>query len=813
MLKKILASTTGANKNGASKVYYNGKQVYKAYIGSSLVYDVVNGRDFDFTYNSVNQKFTFTNWKQTVDGVANTTHFLVKDDPTIIVDLGAITGHNTTIKNISIPYNVSIANNSLVRAFYNCSNLTNASISNPSITNMAQAYYSCSNLKSSPFCGDKVTNMAQTYQSCHKLTGSPVCGPNVTDMSQTYAYCRNLTGEPVCGPNVTNMAQTYQSCHNLTGSPVCGPNVTNMSSTYQECYSLTGNAACGPNVTNMSKAYFYSYVPGKAACGNNVTNMSQAYAQCIKLAGPAACGPNVNNMYQAYYNCINLKGTPACGDKVFNMYQAYAYCSNLTGRPVIGNTVEIMTQAYYNCFNLTGAPICGKNIVAMSQAFANCYNLQGNMYLFSNFVEQADSVFKGRNTANRLNIYYNVGASSYSITTTHHTLRNAPLTGKTISWTDDRSANGCYYNAKENIYLYPMVNIKEIYKENELLVARYTMNSGANVVPEGTIEDIREVKVTSENYNPQFSLGTLGVDITSMKEITTSVGDFYYIDDYTDEFGYVQYRYGASDKDRVYLSVDSDTKNVFIDNMITSDSGPLEEVTLYIPGQVDFATMTTAEDTTNNNGTITRSVYLDESQAGKHPSSISFNGETNLLTIDKLKVDNIKDATSMFEGCTNLTHVNTSDWDTSKITKADYMFAGCSKLTKESFEGSSYGYDLKYESKTYTLNFNEEIKLFNYPSSEFNFITLSYPITEYEEGYRNFNPRIERDDMDGCTYYTFGNTEPVIITVYDDGSIYAYSDGPGGDFSLYLYNRHKHTFELPNVESASHIFDGCTNLL
>ena len=161
--------------------------------------------------------------------------------------------------------------------------------------------------------------------------------------------------------------------------------------------------------------------------------------------------------------------------------------------------------------------------------------------------------------------------------------------------------------------------------------------------------------------------------------------------------------------------------------------------------------------------------------------------------------------------CLRIHSVVTKDICTIKY--ADYMFAGCSKLTKESFESNYYVYDLKYESDTYTLNFNEEIKLFDYPSSEFNFITLDYPMTEFKEGYACFDPQIERSDVYECTYYTFGNTDPIVITVYDNGSVYAYTDGPGGDISLYLYNKHKYNFELPNVESASHIFDGCTNLL
>lgn len=861
MLKRILASTTGSNKNGASKIYYNGKQVYKAYIGSSLVYDVVNGRDFDFTYNSANQKFTFTNWKQTVDGVANTTHFLVKDDPTIIVDLGAITGHNTTIKNISIPYNVSIAKNSLVRAFADCSNLTNASISNPNITNMAYSFSSCSNLKSSPFCGDKVANMSFAYYNCYNLTGQPVVGKNVTNMAAAYANCYNVTGNPVCSNASVSMFEAFRACKNLTGAPVCSPKATSMLWCYYQCWNITGAPACGDKVTNFVQAYSYcNHLNGQPVCGNSVTNMFGTYSSCYNLTGSPVSGPNVVDMYNTYYACYNLTGSPACGPNVTNMSNTFYYCNNITGQPVCGDKVTNMHYAYYFCQNLTGYPVCGPNVVDFSAAYSRCYNISGPPVYKEKVTNMTSSYYQcwsltgpaiiGENVTAAQHAYCNCGnlssnayilsskipsvyncfaehakevvntiyvpANSTTLNACLATTQASSLTNTAITWTNEISTNGRYYNPTYNISICPVADVKQVYKENELLVARYTMNSGANVVPETTIEGKREVKVTSENWNPQFSLGTLGVDITSMEEITTSVGDFYYMDDYTDIFGYVEYRYGTSGKDRVYLSVDSDTKNVFIENMLTSDSEALEEVILYIPGKVDVTTMTTAEDTTNNNGTITRSVYLDASQAGKHPSSISFNGETNLLTVEKLRADSMTDTSHMFNGCSNLTSVSILDLDTSKILYADYMFAGCSKLTKESFvsENGDYVYDLKYKSNIYTLNSDEKIKLFDYTSSEFNFITLNNPITEHHiEGQLAFNPKIERSDMYECTYYTFGNTEPIVITVYDDGGVYAYSNGPSGDVSLYLYNRYKYSFELPNVVSASHIFDGCTKLL
>ena len=86
MKKTLLASKTGS-KNGSANIFMNGKEVYKIYHGRNLVYDVENGRDFDYTYNYQDQKFTFTNWKGTINGVPNTTDLIIPDDNTIIYNI------------------------------------------------------------------------------------------------------------------------------------------------------------------------------------------------------------------------------------------------------------------------------------------------------------------------------------------------------------------------------------------------------------------------------------------------------------------------------------------------------------------------------------------------------------------------------------------------------------------------------------------------------------------------------------------------------------------------------------------------------
>ena len=92
----------------------------------------------------------------------------------------------------------------------------------------------------------------------------------------------------------------------------------------------------------------------------------------------------------------------------------------------------------------------------------------------------------------------------------------------------------------------------------------------------------------------------------------------------------------------------------------------------------------TVEDITNDDNTITRSVYVKD--YNDQPPYLDFRGQTGLKSIDVLKMDTPENTSHMFEGCTNLETVNLSELDLNKIKIADYMFADCSKLTKESFD-------------------------------------------------------------------------------------------------------------------------------
>ena len=82
------------------------------------------------------------------------------------------------------------------------------------------------------------------------------------------------------------------------------------------------------------------------------------------------------------------------------------------------------------------------------------------------------------------------------------------------------------------------------------------------------------------------------------------------------------------------------------------------------------------------NETEDNGIYTVEITSDTDFSSCSFNGKNQLLTVEYLKVTSKVTSTfNMFNGCTNLTSLNLSNWNTSNVNAMNSMFYDCSKLT------------------------------------------------------------------------------------------------------------------------------------
>lgn len=355
---------------------------------------------------------------------------------------------------------------------------------------MVNAYYNCPNLIGNAVFGEAVSNpRLSTYYWCNKLTGIEIrndnanmssfssgldnwyrgnayCPPNTKNMSMAYSGCIQMIGDPVCGNYVTDLSSAYQSCWNITGNPVCGNMVTNMVWAYRNCRNLNGSPVCGDNVTNMYGTYYgCNNLTGNPVVGNNVTNMVLTYYNCINLTGQPVVSPLIGTsagqgVESAYYNCYKLTGQPIIPYlNGVGCSQMYLNCSNLSGTPTNMNGEGSGSYSayctFYNCRNIEvsdySISYCINNLV---NTFYNCPNVYGNMYIRYNKATAYSQVnlrtcFYGRDNSKQLNIFVAAGKSVnawlYSIGT--------PTNGTKLTWTQD-TANSCYYNTVDNLYVY-----------------------------------------------------------------------------------------------------------------------------------------------------------------------------------------------------------------------------------------------------------------------------------------------------------------------------------------------------------------------
>jgi surface protein len=134
----------------------------------------------------------------------------------------------------------------------------------------------------------------------------------------------------------------------------------------------------------------------------------------------------------------------------------------------------------------------------------------------------------------------------------------------------------------------------------------------------------------------------------------------------------------------------------------------------------------------NNDGTYTVTIT-----ASRSVGTIRFNGMTSLISMDYLDVSRVRYFSLMFEGCTNLTYVNTSNWS-GEVWGMENMFKNCASLTSLDLSGL----------ETYS---NESVGMFDsafYGCSDLEILNISnFSLNYYniEEGY------MAQDTFDGCT--------------------------------------------------------------
>lgn len=152
---------------------------YSVPVGTVITYIV-------YKYGYVTVKDTVLLDSNKTENVELQSGFLVKD-----LDSNRIFSEKTYIESVDLR-NKPWVNNSMKQAFRMCSNLTEVSNINNSVTNMTHAFEYCTNLVNSPNIPDSVQDISYVFAECENLANTVNIPNSVTNMQAAFADCGNL---------------------------------------------------------------------------------------------------------------------------------------------------------------------------------------------------------------------------------------------------------------------------------------------------------------------------------------------------------------------------------------------------------------------------------------------------------------------------------------------------------------------------------------------------------------------------------------------------------------------------------------------
>lgn len=214
---------------------------------------------------------------------------------------------NTTFQNnvdiISVNLqNTPFVNNSMYRAFYNCTSLETVTNINSNITNLEGAFRQCSSMINPPSIPNGVTNLSWTFAYCSSLSNAPTIPSLVNSLDHTFYNCQSLTTSPIIPSSITSMQYTFSNSGlttapeipksvtdlwwtfggtKITTAPEIPQNVTDMRYTFYGCDNLIGDVYILSEIVEYASDCFtelggihntkYVYIPFKDSNDNYTT--------------------------------------------------------------------------------------------------------------------------------------------------------------------------------------------------------------------------------------------------------------------------------------------------------------------------------------------------------------------------------------------------------------------------------------------------------------------------------------------------------------------------------------------------------------
>ena len=561
------------------------------------------------------------------------------------------------------------------------------------------------------------------------------------NMESMFYFCSKLVSVNLTGcdtSKVTNMNYMFQGCTSLERiiglNTLDTSNVTSMSCMFLNCKPLTSLDVSGFNtskVTNMNSMF--------GSCSNltsldvsnfdtsNVTNISSMFSGCNTLISLDVSNfdtSNVTNMYGMFLDCKTLTSLDVSNfntSKVTTMYGMFKNCSALTSLDVSNFDTSKVTSMY-------GTFEGCKSLTSLDVSSFDTSNVTNMNYIFENCSALTSLDVSGFNTS--------------KVTVMAHMFNKcSALTSLDVSNFDTSNvANMSYmfYNCNA------ITSLDVSNFDTSKVTSAFAMFDGCRA-----LMYLNVIGWPLTNYN-QTAISTLPVGDDAKNEIYATVS-------FTVPSGWTLIN----------------PLEILI--YTTSASGVLPAFNTEFTGY-------SVNETDNGDGTYGVKITTDE--LSNLPTSISFAGKTDLLTVEKINTSNVTNMATMFQNCSALTSLDVSNFDTSKVTNMMAMFFFCGALTSLDVSGFN------------TSNVTTMINMFNGCGNLTSLDVSNFDTSKVTSMARMFNGCVNLTSLDVSGFDT-SNVTSMENMFYN---CYALT-------SLDVSN-----FNTTNVTNMGYMFSGCSAL-
>jgi len=501
-----------------------------------------------------------------------------------------------------------------------------------------------------------VTDMGRMFYCCTALTSLDLSSfntENVTNMMEIFSFCDALTSLDLSSfntENVTNMGGMFYSCDALTSLDLSSfntENVTSMGAMFSYCDALTSLDLSSFNTENVtSMGYMFSYCTALTSLDlssfntENVTNMNRMFYQCSKLT-TIYCDQTwtCTESEDMFKNCKSLKGVIAYDENKVDVTYANSETGYFTpGQPYAALSNDNKTLTFYYDYDKESRS--GMNIGPFDNIGDRGWNAQSKNITTVVF----DDSFAGYTKLTSTNSWFS-GCSALTTITGINNLKTDNVTDMMFMFF------GC---SKLTSLDLTGLNTGKVTKMDYMFC---NCSALATIICDDTWN--------CDNSEYMFSgckslKGAIAYDENKV--------DVTYANPETGYFTHSPYPYAVLSNDNKTLTFYYDVQKESRNGM---DIGPFDNL---------------GDRGWNAQSKNITTVVFDDSFAGYTKLTSThfwFSGCSALTTItgiNNLKTDNVTDMMFMFFGCSKLTSLDLTGFNTAKVTKMDYMFCNCSAL-------------------------------------------------------------------------------------------------------------------------------------